>query len=272
MQVIGYMRYFVYKYVHHGDVIYIGKTDDVQRRVIEHASGQGLEEKFLPYLEHADIYFHECCNEVEMSALERLLINQYKPILNIVDVQPGNSTVSIEMDWEYYDALPASNESLIEHEIKMCWKNIQSNATRMFTYDKECQMLREEMKSLLPFYEYLDKYADEFMKNPCGYFIVNPAILPQKQEVWIGKKRIPSWCDDIAISGNDTFVQWSGELLQQLFAIAHNDNWVQETMNEVGEKRRKSILKKTANLRRRNIELSAKKDALVKKLSHHISD
>lgn len=266
------MKYYVYKYVHRGDVIYIGKTDDVARRVNEHASGQGLEEKFLPYLEDVDIYFHECGNEVEMSALERLLINQYKPILNIVDVQPGASTVAIDMNWVYYDALPDSSEGVIEHEIKMCWKNIHSNMTRMFTYEKELKVLQEEMQHLLPFYEYLNKHADEFMKNPCGYFVINPAILPQKQEVWIGKKRIPSWCDDIAVNGGNTLVQWSGELLQQLFAVAHNDNWVQNTMWEIGEKRSQLILKKQTNLRRRNTELSAKKDALVKKLSHHIGD
>lgn len=261
------MRYYVYKYVHHGDVIYIGKTDDIGRRVIEHASGQGLEEKFLPYLENADIYFHECCNEVEMSALERLLINQYKPILNVVDVQPGVGTISIEMDWEYYDALPDAHDSVIEREIKMCWRNIQSNVTRMFTYDKEYQALRQKMSALLPFYEHLNKYADEFMKNPCAYFAINPAILPNEQSIWIGNKRVPCWYDDIAISGNDTLVQWSGELLQQLFAIAHNDDWVQMSMDEIGEKRCQSILKKQANLRRRNTELSAKKDALSRKIS-----
>jgi hypothetical protein len=61
------MSYFVYKYVCDGDVIYVGKTDDIHRRVVEHASGQGLEEKFVPYLGRCDIYFHECGNEVEMS-------------------------------------------------------------------------------------------------------------------------------------------------------------------------------------------------------------
>jgi hypothetical protein len=43
-------------------------------------------------------------------------------------------------------------------------------------------------------------------------------------------------------------------------------------MWEIGEKRSQLILKKQTNLRRRNTELSAKKDALVKKLSHHIGD
>lgn len=266
------MKYYVYKYVHQGDVIYIGKTDDVARRVNEHASGQGLEEKFLPYLEGVDIYFHECGNEVEMSALERLLINQYKPILNIVDVQPGASTIVIDMDWVYYDALPDTHDSVVEREIAMCCRNIQSNVTRMSTYDKECQALRQKMNTLLPFYKYLDKHADEFMKHPCAYFVINPAILPNEQTVWIGNKQVPCWCDDIAIRGNDTLVQWSGELLQQLFAVVHNDDWVQISMNEIGEKRCQLILKRQANLRRRNTELNAKKDALAKKLSHCVDN
>ena len=44
------MNHFVYKYVYNGAVIYVGLTDNIIRRVAEHASGQGLEAKFLPYL------------------------------------------------------------------------------------------------------------------------------------------------------------------------------------------------------------------------------
>ena len=73
------MSYFVYKYVYNNKIIYIGLTDDMKRRVYEHASGVGIESKFLPYLDNVEIYYHQCGNETEMRALESLLINHFKP-------------------------------------------------------------------------------------------------------------------------------------------------------------------------------------------------
>ena len=260
------MRYFVYKYVCDGDVIYVGKTDDIHRRVVEHASGQGLEEKFIPYLDRCDIYFHECGNEVEMSALERLLINQYKPRLNIVDVQDGFSTVLIEVEWLYYISLPDDNRNTLEREIMLCQRNILSNETRIKTYYKEQAELQDKMQRLLPFYKYLHLHVNEFALDTYGYFAIDSKDLPTEQQVQIGKFVIPNWQDDVTVDGEYTRVQWSGELLQKLFAVAHRDNWIQETLDEVGGNRCKAILKKVANLRRRNTELSAKKDALRRKL------
>lgn len=260
------MHYFVYKYVCEGNVIYVGKTDDIHRRVVEHASGQGLEEKFLPYLERCDIYFHECGNEVEMSALERLLINQHKPILNVVDVQPGSSTVLLEMEWQYYVSLPGGNHSALECEIMLCQRNIQSNETRIRGYEKEANELRAQMKRLLPFYKYLHTHANDFASDVYGYFNIDAKILPSDAKIQIAKFVISAWHDDMVADGDMVAVQWSGELLQKLFAVVHRDNWIQETMDEIGENRCQLISKKVANLRRRNVELMAKKEALRSKL------
>ena len=260
------MKYFVYKYVCDGEVIYIGKTDDIHRRIVEHASGQGLEEKFVPYLGRSDIYFHECSNEVEMSALERLLINQYKPKLNVVDIQDGYSTVVLEIEWLYYIALPDGSRDVLEREMMLCQRNILSNETRIRTYHTEQEELTRKMQSLLPFYKYLHVHANEFALNPYGYFPVEHKILPTEQHVQIGCFVVPNWQDDIVADGDVMMVQWSGELLQKLFMVVHRDNWIQETMDEIGENRRQLILKKVANLRRRNSELAAKKEALRRKL------
>lgn len=266
------MRYFVYKYLYDGDVIYVGKTDDLKRRVMEHASGQGLEEKFLPYLDKCDIYFHECGNEVEMSALERLLINQYKPRLNVIDVHNGLSTVLIEVEWLYYISLPDANRDTIEREMMLCQRNILSNETRIQTYHKEQAALQDKMQRLLPFYQYLHLHVNEFALDPYGYFAIDAKNLPTEQQVQIGKFVITDWQDDTVTDGEYMRVQWSGELLQKLFAVSHRDNWIQETMDEVGGNRCQAIVKRVANLQRRNKELQVKKDALRRKLYEENDD
>ena len=75
-------RYWVYKYVSSGAPIYIGITINIVRRIREHRNGKGLDSKFIPYLEKCEIYVHECSTETEMRALEALLIEYYKPVLN----------------------------------------------------------------------------------------------------------------------------------------------------------------------------------------------
>lgn len=253
------MKYFVYKYTYNEEVIYIGKTDDVARRVREHASGQGLEEKFVPYLDGAEIYFHECCNEVEMSALERLLINQYKPVLNVVDVVPGNATVLIELDWKRYIQSNAMTSGAIERDIMLCQKNILSNETRIQTYINETAKLRKRMQEMLPFYEYLRIHHRNFALNPDGYFGLMKNEIPPHDQVQIGSRCVKKWYDSLSYSDDITWVQFSGELLQALFMVSHKPHWVDETMAHIGENRCRLISKKVANLRRRNRELAAKK-------------
>ena len=96
-------NYYVYKYVVDNEIVYIGLTNDLRRRINEHASGIGLESKFIPYLDKSVIYYHKCGNETEMTALESLLINQHKPVLNIIDVEDGESTITTNIDWQLYN-------------------------------------------------------------------------------------------------------------------------------------------------------------------------
>lgn len=70
----------IYKYVHDGEVIYIGKSDaSIDARISAHAK----ESKFQPYLEKADIYYTLCKNPAHTTILETYLINKYKPRLNV---------------------------------------------------------------------------------------------------------------------------------------------------------------------------------------------
>ena len=69
----------VYKYVYHGEVIYIGKSDkSIDQRIKGHSS----EDRFKPYLQDCQIYYYPLDNPAQTTVYEILLINKYKPFLN----------------------------------------------------------------------------------------------------------------------------------------------------------------------------------------------
>jgi len=75
------MGHYVYKYVKNNDILYIGKNDtDLVSRINQHKK----ERKFLN-INDADIFYVELSNKAETKAVEALLINYYKPPLNIRD-------------------------------------------------------------------------------------------------------------------------------------------------------------------------------------------
>lgn len=260
------MKYFVYKYVYHNDVIYVGKTDNMKRRVDEHASGQGLEAKFLPYLHESDIYFHECCNEVEMSALERLLINQYKPILNVKDVTAGDSTVTIEIDWQYYIETTDRRYDILLSELNQCKKTIASHRTRIQNYEDTVRKLRKKMASLLPFYKYLEARCDEFICQPHQLFRFRESDIPSGDCVQIGEFAVDKWYDVMEPGDDIIWIELSGELLQKLCMVKHRPLWIKETMDIIGENQCRELLYKVSNLQRKIGELSLKQSALEAKI------
>lgn len=74
--------YYVYKYLDENDnIVYIGKTTKLQQRIKAHRY-----DKLSPY--RGNCYFHICKSKTDMDNLERYLINQYKPKLNIMLINP----------------------------------------------------------------------------------------------------------------------------------------------------------------------------------------
>lgn len=98
------MGNFIYKYVLKDEIIYIGKTKNLDNRIYQHS----MEEKFKPHLKESVIFYFECANSVEMDLIERALINQYKPKLNVYDKHDGFSGNIIvkEPKWTIYKEPP----------------------------------------------------------------------------------------------------------------------------------------------------------------------
>lgn len=86
----------VYKFVEKesGRIVYIGKSNSsIDNRIIAHLSGRGLDEKFRKYKGKCDIFTAILPNSVETDLIERALINEFKPELNVVDNLPGTSNL-----------------------------------------------------------------------------------------------------------------------------------------------------------------------------------
>lgn len=249
-------NYYVYKYVFDNSVIYVGLTDNLKRRVKEHASGIGLESKFLPYLDTVEIYYHKCSNATEMKALEALLINHYKPMLNVVNVEPGDSTVITNVDWELYN-----ENNFTEHlneELQKYNKLLKSNKTRIANYQSKQEELIMRMNHLRPFYSHVARYVDFLAKNPYAYIAIPRTQLPKEDFLFVGNRLVSSWYDEQELDGDNCNVQLSGEFMRELFAIVHYDDWINKTMDMIGNDECRDLAIKIANLSSTNKKLEQK--------------
>ena len=93
--------YYLYKYIHKEtqEYIYIGLSTNLPYRINQHASGYGIEKKFLSYVKDCNIYYHKCSSREEMVYFEKLLIMYYKPVLNISHTT--NPPLSINSNIEF---------------------------------------------------------------------------------------------------------------------------------------------------------------------------
>ena len=249
-------NYYVYKYVVDNEIIYIGLTDNLQRRIKEHASGVGLESKFLPYLENALIYYHKCGNETEMRALESLLINHYKPTLNVIDVNPGESTITTNVDWQLYCEDQFADH--LTYDLQKYQKLLKSNKTRIQNYQAKQEELILRMNYLRPFYSHVANYMDWLARNPYASLSIPRRYLPKEDFLFVSKRLVETWYDEQEMQGDDCLVQFSGEFLRELFAVGHQDDWIEKTMDMVGNNECRALAVKIANLSSTNKKLEEK--------------
>ena len=93
------MGHYVYKYIYNDEIIYIGKNDtDLISRINQHK----LETKFQPYL-LSDVYYIKLDNEYDTDIMETLLINKYKPLLNVAKKNKYKLNIDFtEPEWKKY--------------------------------------------------------------------------------------------------------------------------------------------------------------------------
>ncbi len=145
-------EYYVYKWVVNDEIVYIGQTTRPEVRFLQ----EKRQNKFKPYLD-ADIFMTKLANKCEMDALEKLLINKYKPVLNVKDKYEESSGLTIDEDkliWESYNKIEKEDADRCElMRAKQKVKDIEEEIENNSIYDKDIidimsMMIRENVHSI----------------------------------------------------------------------------------------------------------------------------
>lgn len=87
---------YIYKYVRNDEIIYIGKTKNLQQRHKQHLQEAGK------FLQTDKLYYFLCPTSNIMDVYETALINKYHPVLNKADNDPTIDIIIKEPDWYEY--------------------------------------------------------------------------------------------------------------------------------------------------------------------------
>lgn len=102
------MKFFLYRFLDNkGNIIYIGRTNDIRRRILKEHFTNNTHLPAECYLETEKVEYTEIINESEEVAYEAILINQHRPKVNTQFKDDGNFEVEVpkfqwhEFEWEY---------------------------------------------------------------------------------------------------------------------------------------------------------------------------
>lgn len=97
---------YVYRYIHPNyPWLYVGRTDDLTRRINEHDKGlfDNIDEEYKNLLLESFVVYTEINNKTQAIVLENYLIDVYKPTLNKFNKYYGESVFDIyEINWKKY--------------------------------------------------------------------------------------------------------------------------------------------------------------------------
>ena len=164
--------HYLYKYVSDGKIIYIGITNNIVKRVQQHASDKGLDKKFTPYIKKSTIFVHECSTKGELKALERLLIDMIKPILNVkgkTDIAPTISFSEKDISWKLYNKSDyISQVKSEETKAKRMQNNARKNLKMTKMADENNKIFEyffNHIKTCLEHNDYSLTYCNHYKKD-----------------------------------------------------------------------------------------------------------
>lgn len=106
------MEYYIYDYIYNNEIVYIGKTNNLQRRINEHC-------KEIKFYGLTDICYYPCKTKEEMELLEIYLINLYKPILNYLIPSLKEIPKYDVNNWKLYNKNIEYEEPLVKENFPM---------------------------------------------------------------------------------------------------------------------------------------------------------
>lgn len=97
---------YVYRYIHPNySWLYVGRTNDLQRRIYEHDCGiyDNIDKQYNNLLLESFVVYTQLDNKAQSVTLENYLIDVYKPTLNKANKYYGKSIFDIhEITWKKY--------------------------------------------------------------------------------------------------------------------------------------------------------------------------
>lgn len=180
------MKHYVYKYVLDDEVIYVGRTKNLDVRVYFHGkSGDNITSDGRDEINRADVYYSLVANELMADVIESELIRRYKPKYNKMKKSNWDGIDFVEPNWTRY-VRPT------EHKVPQVMRNKQAEYTKNnYTQIKlampndEAMVFKEYCKNhklkYAPFIRHLiQKEIESSKEDEYGVGSVAQMILEQK--------------------------------------------------------------------------------------------
>lgn len=115
------MLSYVYKFEDiYGNILYIGKTDDINRRIAQHFGGRG-HVRGSCYMDTARVYFMRFHSDGDSLLMEQYLIGKYDPPYNKLGRSKKRVSLklNIEEKWSLYrifkvQKIPVTKSAILE--------------------------------------------------------------------------------------------------------------------------------------------------------------
>lgn len=139
------MSYYIYTcYSKDKELLYIGKTNNLKRRIKEHEKTS----KWIDYVEN--IFYSKLNTSVEMSIYELYYINKYKPKYNLMDNYNESTNLQLsELTFEHYTNF-VNIKSMFEWDLKEWF-----NPKEAYVFEIE-EICKEISMCKFDFYRYVE--------------------------------------------------------------------------------------------------------------------
>jgi hypothetical protein len=122
-------NFYIYKFIDKNkQVIYVGKTDDIHRRINNHFNEGHLVDEC--YIRTEYIYIQTFTNYIDMNICELYYINKYNAEYNVRDKNVlGIETKIIEKKWEEYSESDKTIKTILDNRFNSIENNIKIKKT-----------------------------------------------------------------------------------------------------------------------------------------------